>query len=790
MTLPSGLQDRSLNLEKQKIFFQQKKTWVGRAKQAATPFVLAVCLSLFSVSSALAQTGPAPILNACDPAIRAAMQNHAEAVRVRDKAYAMQVFAPADPPSFLTCAELSPSITSLVGKIFSDTHQEPTITWNDVKDVSSGIGTFAPAAGVTVPLIYDVHALIIGSVQSMLNNFGRTVFTEQLQLDVPARSFISNWIEKSIYKEVITAFNNTTTGDYGTTRNALRRWKENNLQNFYNSTLRNLVTGCNRMARVWAAQVGAGVTPGVGFYTFEDVVNRAPMGAGARFLAELNTNYNRDILQKVRLDMNSMTPGNPAFPTYRAAPNLMASATIDDVIAAMKQSETPLSDPAPSAAPSGQTPLTDGSSQGAAGTGTADAGAGADTTGSQEQVADSSQGRGAVAQKVEDVLDSLGVSGEDREKLRKLVADTMAEKGYPISTDNLLDGQVDELVDLALGKLGIDIPNLAGESAGSILNDIIKNRGLEGALSANDAGSILDDILAAQGISTIPGMGAANIMDIAQGVLTGQGVSLEDTRAILAGIAESQGLSLDNTLGVIGGVGQGIDIGNIADALLQNQGIEIPGGVSGGDLVNMISGLAQNGMNVQDGLALADQLTGGLGNMAGSQIDGALDKIGLSNTGLGGMASNYINDRFGLGGGSSLRGGGGAIDTGTIVNNVLVATGFPDNGATGGLINNVLASQGVSTIPGMGGSNKGTIGSVVDGVLAGQGITGSLGNMIDSVASGKEILGKTIGSYVDDAIKGSGYADGPITTGQAAEGGIGAIKDGYQAVMDFFSSSP
>lgn len=274
--------------------------------------VVMTAMLLSSVSVAQAQQ--------CDPGIRDAMENHAEAMRARDKSYAMQNMPRNDPSLGMSCFDQAMGLTGKLGNIFSDVHVIPA-TFNPT--IAVGLGEYLTTLGATVPLISDIDSVVTGSLKDILGNFSDSL------------SAILGTTLTTLFDAFMGPINSALGPLLGAP--GLGPWLSSLMSSLLPSGM-----SCDLMATLWndgfggiESVIGEGVGSGIEFYDFNDILTGSPVGAGARFLNELNAGGNPAVLGDVINDMSTMVPGNPAYPSYKTTPIFGATPDTATVIGAM-----------------------------------------------------------------------------------------------------------------------------------------------------------------------------------------------------------------------------------------------------------------------------------------------------------------------------------------------------------------------------------------------------------------------------------------------------------------------
>ncbi|MDF3025548.1 MAG: hypothetical protein K0R10_2909 [Alphaproteobacteria bacterium] len=144
--------------------------------------LFAAMMTLVSVTSAQAVT-PCTPRPGCSCDFLNAAENHANAVRVRDKAYHRQIVKQPDNTMGMTCFDHTLVLSSRLGQIFSDT--TPGLTWpaanlknwdptgavsEQVYDPGAGVGT-NPATGQNKALSAQYGHVFGGEVSNHATNF-------------------------------------------------------------------------------------------------------------------------------------------------------------------------------------------------------------------------------------------------------------------------------------------------------------------------------------------------------------------------------------------------------------------------------------------------------------------------------------------------------------------------------------------------------------------------------------------------------------------------------------------
>lgn len=335
--------------------------------------------------SGLAVPAGAALKEGCNPDFNKNQQNHANAIRVRDKAYTRETVKRNDTALGMTCFDQAMGLTSRLGLIFSDVIPDvppppnttvftPPLAYpefgadeyliealGDVVEpvLSSYLDDFVGTAsdllglGTATSLFSAILGGItgtIGSITGLISGFLGTITTlngwistitgiaNTLSLPLPAAAIMA-----------VTAFLNTVQSTISTMMSSIQSAMSAAIMPVINS-ITSYIAGpatdmtCDRIEKLWSTATptadaapieGAGIEGGTPYFEYEKLLTGAPAGVGSDLLAELTAGTNGTILSDAMADLTGPLAAPGTLSSWKIAPIFPAGTGTAAIIGGM-----------------------------------------------------------------------------------------------------------------------------------------------------------------------------------------------------------------------------------------------------------------------------------------------------------------------------------------------------------------------------------------------------------------------------------------------------------------------
>lgn len=344
-------------------------------------FFIALLFSAFLGLSVTASYAQSKCLPGCDcEGIWEVQKNHADAMRVRDRAYERQIIKRNDSTLGLTCFDQAMRVTSRLGHIFSDNVPVPPLPANT--------SVFTPPLeyphwGVENLLADELHTVITPVLGEVLNDFGGSLFGNIIAEAMGTLMDTASGFIGQILDEVGGTVDQITeimelVDQIASLMDALGVVPPEGVVaaiaiiDGLKATLDGLISGlttilstainfivgqlwsflmsgvndmdCHRIEELWnSAGIGGGIKSiegtglelGTPYFDFNTLLSGGPADGGTDFIQEIGNATNSGILSLALTDLTTkLIPGG--MPSYPASPPAFPlTATVDDIIGAM-----------------------------------------------------------------------------------------------------------------------------------------------------------------------------------------------------------------------------------------------------------------------------------------------------------------------------------------------------------------------------------------------------------------------------------------------------------------------
>lgn len=285
-------------------------------------FVMVFSLLLgLSAREALAQQLQCPPGSGCACDVWQMTQNHANAVRALDNAYAAQVIKKNEPVAALTCLDQQLKLTAHLGSFFADKKISGTFSTKSFCGFVVSISGSASATlaahlnDIVLPSLGDLLGLLNLSIPDLGFSICAPTFT------VPTISLPT--LSLSLPGLLGACLPSTSIGG-GSVGG----------QSFGGQCVGFALPSidCKNIAKFWEGIEGSGQQSGTPYTSFRDLVSGTVTGAGPEFQAQLGNDS--AILSKALDDLNKLS-GPGSIPSWPVTPVLSPNASTSDIISAM-----------------------------------------------------------------------------------------------------------------------------------------------------------------------------------------------------------------------------------------------------------------------------------------------------------------------------------------------------------------------------------------------------------------------------------------------------------------------
>lgn len=145
---------------------------IDKMKKAAAIVLFAGLMSVLSATSVYAQATPG-----CDDTVKEILDNHSEAMTVRDKSLYRGIAPPPDPSSGMSCMDKAMGMTSRLGSLFSDnfdgglTGIVNTAVFTAGGDTAASLANMFMRSGQGNLLISNLNGVVAPTLNQFLGNF-------------------------------------------------------------------------------------------------------------------------------------------------------------------------------------------------------------------------------------------------------------------------------------------------------------------------------------------------------------------------------------------------------------------------------------------------------------------------------------------------------------------------------------------------------------------------------------------------------------------------------------------